>query len=68
MKKLYKVFGMHCTSCAMNIEWELEDKGLKAKCDYAKQVLEVEFDLDKETEIKKTITGLGYTLEEFSVN
>ncbi len=65
MKKLYKVSGMHCTSCAMNIEWELEDKGMKAKCDYAKQILEVEFELDKEEEIKKIVNKLGYQLEEW---
>lgn len=68
MTKKYKVSGMHCTSCAMNIEWELEDRGMKAKCDYAKQILEVEFDSKKEPEIKKAIAGLGYTLEEFAVN
>lgn len=40
------VFGMHCTSCAMNIDGELEDtEGVKeAKTNYAKQQTEVSFD------------------------
>ena len=40
MKKLVlKIKGMHCTSCAMNIDGELEDtKGVKeANTSYAKQ-------------------------------
>lgn len=38
--------GMHCTSCAMNIDGELEDtKGVKeAKTNYARQETEVTFD------------------------
>jgi P-type Cu+ transporter len=43
------IFGMHCTSCAMNIDGELEDtEGVKeAKTNYAKQVTEVTFDPEK---------------------
>ncbi|EKE06060.1 MAG: hypothetical protein ACD_19C00092G0004 [uncultured bacterium] len=43
------IFGMHCTSCAMNIDGELEDtEGVKeAKTNYAKQVTEVTFEPDK---------------------
>lgn len=43
------IFGMHCTSCAMNIDGELEDTdGVKeAKTNYAKQVTEVTFDPEK---------------------
>lgn len=55
---------MHCTSCAMNIEWELEDHGVKAKCNYAKQTLEVEYPDQKISpeQIKKLVGGLGYSL------
>jgi len=36
---------MHCTSCAMNIDFALEDMGVKsAKTSYAKQETELEFD------------------------
>ncbi len=50
IKKKLKITGMHCTSCAMNIDGDLEDniKGLKsAKTSYASQVCEVEFDEGK---------------------
>lgn len=42
-----KIEGMHCTSCAMNIDGDLEDNvpGVKsAKTSYAKQECEVEFE------------------------
>ena len=49
MKKLkLKIEGMHCTSCAMNIDFGLEDLGVKsAKTSYAKQETEIEFDEEK---------------------
>lgn len=64
MKKIkLKIEGMHCTSCAMSIDGDLEDyvKGVKsAKTSYAKQECEVVFDEGKTqvddilTQIKKT--------------
>ncbi|MBP7832423.1 MAG: heavy-metal-associated domain-containing protein [Candidatus Levybacteria bacterium] len=50
MKKVkLKIDGMHCTSCAMNIDGELEDtKGvLEAETSYAKQLATVGFDPDQ---------------------
>ncbi|MGE5042319.1 MAG: heavy-metal-associated domain-containing protein [Candidatus Levyibacteriota bacterium] len=46
IKKKFKIEGMHCSSCAMNIDFDLEDmEGVKkAQTSYAKQVSEVEFD------------------------
>jgi copper chaperone CopZ len=46
----------------MLIEGELEDAGVKAKCSYAKQEAEVEYDEKKVTEndIKKVIEKAGY--------
>lgn len=63
-KKKYAVSGMHCTSCAMMIEGELEDMGVVAKCSFVKQTVDVEFDPKKTTEeeIKKVIRALGYLL------
>jgi copper chaperone CopZ len=66
MKKIkLKIDGMHCSSCAMNIDFDLEDlEGVKAsKTSYARQELEVEFDEGKlKTEtIIKTIKKTGYT-------
>lgn len=65
IKKLFKISGMHCTSCAFNIDGELEDTvGVKqANTNYAKAQTEVEFDLEKisEEEIIKIIKKVGYS-------
>ena len=62
-KVKYKIIGMDCPSCAMLIESELEDAGIKAKVSYAKETLEVE-DIDKKSFLilSKKITELGYKL------
>lgn len=61
------IFGMHCTSCAMNIDGELEDtEGVKeSKTNYAKQITEVTFDSEKMTlpKIQAIIKKLGYETE-----
>lgn len=46
MKTTLSITGMHCSSCAMSIDGELEDvPGVKrAKTSYAKQAAEVEYD------------------------
>lgn len=55
---------MDCPSCAMLIESELEDAGINGRCSYAKQTLEVENgDKDISQLVLKTITSLGYTIE-----
>ncbi len=63
-QKTYKVNGMHCAACATMIELDLEDHGITAKCNYAQQVLEVDFDDTKieEEKIKKVVEQSGYTL------
>ncbi|MBP9719057.1 MAG: heavy-metal-associated domain-containing protein [Candidatus Levybacteria bacterium] len=66
MKKLVlKIKGMHCGSCAMSIDGDLEDtEGVKASnTSYAKQETEVEFDEKKidEEKIKDIIKSTGYT-------
>lgn len=65
MKKLkLKIEGMHCGSCAMNIDGELEDiEGIKSSStNYAKQLTEVEFDPKKisESVIIGKIEDVGY--------
>lgn len=60
----FKIDGMHCTSCSMNIDGELEDtKGIfSASTSYANAVTTVEFN-DSElsvNDIKRTIEKLGY--------
>ena len=63
-KKVFKVSGMHCTSCALDIEWSLEDAGVTARCSYAKQELAVEYNPEKisEEKIKQTVKNSGYDL------
>lgn len=55
---------MHCTSCAINIDFDLEDlAGVKeAKTHYAKQISVVTYDPDKikHEQIIAVITKLGY--------
>lgn len=63
MKKMFKLSGMHCTSCALNVEWVLEDMGLKAKCSYISQTVEVESLQDfPENEIKEAMEKEGFTV------
>ena len=63
-KKLFKILGMHCTSCAMNIDGELEDtEGVKeSNTNYAKSQTEVEFDEEKinEKKVIDIINKVGY--------
>lgn len=63
-ERVFKIKGMHCTSCAMNIDGELEDlEGVKeATTNYAKQVSVVTFEPEKVTQeqIIAVITKLGY--------
>ncbi len=66
MKKIKLIIeGMHCTTCAMNIDGELEDtEGIKsASTNYAKQETEVEFDENKvdDKKIVEIIKEVGYS-------
>lgn len=67
VKKKFKIDGMHCTSCSMNIDFDLEDlEGIKkAKTNYAKQESEIEFDKDKikVQQIIETIKKTGYSAQ-----
>lgn len=53
---------MHCVSCSMLIEGELEDMGVEVKANYSKQTVEVTFDPKKTNEeaIINVIQKLGY--------
>ena len=63
-KKTFKITGMHCSSCAMNIDGELEDTGKikDVKTSYAKAVTEVEYNPDEisEEEVIAAIKRAGY--------
>jgi copper chaperone CopZ len=60
-KKLYKIKGMDCASCAKLIELDLEDAGISANCSWAKQTLEVDHPEEIE-KIKEIVTNSGYKL------
>ncbi len=63
-KRIYKIDGMHCSSCAMLIEGELEDRGISGRCSYAKQTVEVESDDTEKTDtaVKQAVEAAGYRL------
>jgi len=67
-KVVFKIDGMHCTSCSMNIDGELEDtKGvISATTSYAKATCKIQFDPAKVTRAKlqKVIEELGYGVRE----
>jgi copper chaperone CopZ len=60
-KKIYKIKGMHCASCATMIELDLEDAGIKAKCSYPNSTVEVEGD-GNFVNIKKVVEKSGYQI------
>lgn len=64
IKTKLKIEGMHCSSCSMNIDFDLEDlNGVKnVKTNYARQESEIEFDTEIVTlqEIAKQIEKIGY--------
>lgn len=61
-----KLSGLHCTSCATNIDLTLEDiPGVKnSSTNYAKSQSKINFDPTKTdlNSIKKTIQNLGYKI------
>lgn len=64
MKKLkLKIVDMHCSSCAISIDFALEDIGVKSKTNYAKSETEVEFDPNKvgEKQLIEEINKAGYS-------
>ena len=64
VKKKLEIEGMHCSSCALSIDMDLEDlEGVKkSQTSYAKQETEVEFDEEKidPNMLLETIKKTGY--------
>jgi sulfite exporter TauE/SafE/copper chaperone CopZ len=62
MKKIFKIKGMHCNSCAYLIENELKDKVNHISASYSKEQAEIDFDENNisENEIKEIIEKIGY--------
>lgn len=67
-KKKYKVEGMHCASCASNIEKNTRKiLGVtSSNVNLVAEIMEIEFDEEKVTplDIKKVVTDLGFKLLE----
>ncbi len=67
---IFKIDGMHCTSCSMNIDGELEDTEgvISASTSYAKAATTVEFDETKVSreKLRSIIENLDYTVKELS--
>ncbi len=67
-KLTFKISGMHCVSCSMNIDGELEDVDgvVSASTSYARSVCTVSFDAKKtsQKQIISTIQKLGYKVIE----
>ncbi|PWU23005.1 heavy metal transporter [Candidatus Cerribacteria bacterium 'Amazon FNV 2010 28 9'] len=61
---VFRISGMHCVSCAMNIDGQLEEtKGVyQATTNYAKSITRIRFDsaIIKIETIQKIIESLGY--------
>ena len=66
IKKKFKIIDMHCSSCALTIDMDLEDLDgvMKAQTSYAKAECEVEFDPAKvqDEELIETVKKSGYTI------
>ncbi len=60
-KKIYKISGLDCASCATLLELDLEDAGIKASCSYAKGVLEIEGGHDNK-KLVEIVTKSGYSI------
>lgn len=67
VKKRFKITDMHCTSCAILIDGDLEDLDgvVSAKTNYAKGETEIEFDPNKMTieSLMEVIKKTGYRAE-----
>ncbi len=70
-KKTLKITGMHCASCAINIEHVLgKEAGIKsANINFASEKLYLDYDPDKIDleKVKKTVNDLGYKAHEESM-
>lgn len=59
--KIYKVKGMDCPSCATSLEIDLEEAGIKCRCLYSKETIEVEGDHDLRKVIE-IVDKSGYSI------
>lgn len=60
-KKIYKIKGMDCPSCASLLEIDLTDAGIPCKCSYTKETLEVDMEHNIK-KVKEIIVKSGYNI------
>lgn len=64
-KSVFKISGMHCNTCSLNIDWELEEtEGIKeVSTSYAKQETKITYDdeLISSEKIIEVIQKTGYS-------
>lgn len=60
-KKNYKLKGLDCPSCAAFLESDLEEAGIKCKCSYTKETLEIEEGYDTK-KVEEVIKKSGYNI------
>jgi copper chaperone CopZ len=58
---IYKIKGMDCPSCATMLEINLEECGIKCKCSYQKEEVEVEGEHNKDI-IIEIVSKSGYSI------
>ena len=61
MTKIYKIKGLDCPSCATLLEMDLEDAGIKGKCSYIKEIVEIENESDK-NKLIEIVSKSGYSI------
>lgn len=63
----FKINGMHCTSCSLNIDGDLEDTPgvIRSSTSYAKSETTVEYDAGKVSldRLRAVIENLGYKVQ-----
>lgn len=63
-KSVFKISGMHCNTCSLNIDWELEeaDGVTEVSTSYAKQETKITYDdkLISSEKIVEVIKKVGY--------
>lgn len=60
-KKIYKIAGFDCASCATLLEMDMEDAGISCKCSYAKSTLEIDTPHDSK-KVVEIIKKSGYSV------
>ncbi|OGM10658.1 hypothetical protein A2159_01080 [Candidatus Woesebacteria bacterium RBG_13_34_9] len=64
-RKIYKIEGMDCPSCAQMLELDLEDKGIKSSCDFAGKTLIVESERESDIiSVEEILKKSGYSILE----